>query len=355
VKKHGKANVAIHLAAHSAGTIYQASLAQRLAAARIPIETMTWLGPAITVDEFRSRVVPLLGPGKGIRRFTCIDLSDSLELNDSVGPVYHKSAVYLVAKGFEDALGGNLNEVPVLGLAKYWNVPLPGGSRTLRDVVTAAGGQLIEARSGAPVDARSDATTHAMLDNDPLTLTSVAMRAHGASGDPNRFSYQSNAALFDPGDAPWGPSGPRAPVPVGAAGAAPGSAGRTPAARPPVTRGATRGAAAPAGPPMMGATPSDQPLAAPAEVAPPGSDTPLVQAEPVLGRPQAPKTADQPIPEVGSAPRTGSPIMDVLQSVGWSIDDGSRRSTRSAPKAGAKARTKAPTKPRATTRKRGTS
>jgi hypothetical protein len=144
----------------------------------------------------RIRVLPLLGPGRGIRRFTCIDLSDSLELNDTVGPVYHKSAVYLVAKGFEEGLGGSVNEVPILGLAKYWDAPLAGGDgRTLEAMVAAAGGQLIEARSGAPVDARSDATTHSSLDNDPLTLTSVAMRAHGATSEPERFSYQANAAL----------------------------------------------------------------------------------------------------------------------------------------------------------------
>ena len=151
VGKHGKANVAIHMAAHSAGSIYQASLAQRLAAAKIPIETMTWLGPAITVEEFRTRVVPLLGPGKTIRRFTCFDLSNTLELNDTVGPVYHKSAVYLVAKGFEDALDGNVTEVPVVGLAKHWDTPLAGSAgKTLREVVTAAGGQLVVARSGGP-------------------------------------------------------------------------------------------------------------------------------------------------------------------------------------------------------------
>ena len=301
VRKHGRANVAIHLAAHSAGSIYQASLAQRLAAARIPIETMTWLGPAITVEEFRTRVVPLLGPGKAIRRFTCFDLSDTLELNDTVGPVYHKSAVYLVAKGFEDPLDGNTTEVPVVGLAKHWDTPMAGGAgKTLREVVTAAAGQLVVARSGAPVDARSDATTHASLDNDPLTLTSVAMRAHGTTGDPTRFTYQANAALFDPGDAPWGPSGPRAAVaPAGAE------------AGPPVT-----GAA-----PRMGAAPAGQPLGAPAEVAPPGDEPVLVQGEPTVGRPSAPKSSERPIPEVGAAPRSGSPIIDVLQSVGWTIDD----------------------------------
>lgn len=330
INKHGKANVSIHMVAHSAGSIYQASLAQRLAAARIPIETMTWLGPAITLEEFGARVAPILGPNKTIRRFTCIDLSDTLELNDSVGPVYHKSAVYLVAKGFEDTLNGSVTEVPLVGLAKYWDAPIaPGSGQSFRTVVTAAGGQLIEARSGTPVDARSDATTHASLDNDPLTLTSVAMRAHGATDDPTWFAYQSNAALFDPGDAPWGPSGPRDHVAAGLDGG--GAATRVAAAGGPRAARAPRRARMPqpavvreqpeSGPPRMGAAPADQPLGAPAEVAPPGAEPVLVQGEPVFGRPSAPKAAEQPIPEVGSAPRSGSPIIDVLQSVGWSVDD----------------------------------
>jgi hypothetical protein len=349
VGKHGKANVSIHLVAHSAGSIYQASLAQRLAAAKIPIETMTWLGPAITIEEFRIRILPLLGPGKGIRRFTCIDLSDSLELNDMVGPVYHKSAVYLVAKGFEEGLSGSVNEVPILGLAKYWDAPLAGGDgRTLEALVAAAGGQLIEARSGAPVDARSDATTHASLDNDPLTLTSVAMRAHGATSEPERFSYQANAALFDPGDAPWGPSGPRARV-TPAGGRADAAAGPAPSRRrpsPPLTAAATEGPE-PEGP-RMAAAPLDQPLAAPAGVAPPGDEPVLVQGEPARGRPSAPRTGERPIPEVAAAPLSGSPIIDVLQSVGWSIDN-----RPASPKAARKPASKRTAKPGRAAKTRG--
>lgn len=325
VRKHGKTNVAIHLAAHSAGSIFQASLAQRLADAKIPIDTMTWLGPAITVEEFRRRVVPLLGPGKGIRRFTCFDLSDTLELNDAVGPVYHKSAVYLVARGFEDALDGTTSEVPVLGLAKYWATPLDDAAgKTLTDIVEAAGGKLVVARSGAPIDARTDATTHASLDNDPLTLTSVAMRALKETGIKTPFTYQSNASLFDPGDAPWGPSGPRVAAPLAAipAAAAPGAI---------------------AGSPLMGSGPADQLLGAPAEVAPPGSAQVLTQAEPAVGRPSAPKTSERPIPEVAVAPVSGSPIIDVLQSVGWSVDPQGRRP-----------RT-ATAKPRTTAKRRGRS
>src|SRR4029078_6351201 len=105
VDRVGAGNVAIHLAAHSAGSVYQASMLDRIRELDLQVETMTWLGPAITVDEFMRLVVPHLGPGNTVKRFTCFDLSDTFELNDTVGPLYHKSAVYLVARGFEEVLG----------------------------------------------------------------------------------------------------------------------------------------------------------------------------------------------------------------------------------------------------------
>ena len=102
---------------------------------------MTWLGPAITVEEFRERVVPLLGPGKGIRRFTCFDLSDTLELNDTVGPrvpqvgrVPRRQRVRGRSR-WKRHRGAGRRPGEALGTS-------PGGSggKTLREVVTAAAG-----------------------------------------------------------------------------------------------------------------------------------------------------------------------------------------------------------------------
>ena len=182
---------------------------------------MTWLGPAITVAEFVERALPHIGATNTIKRFTCFDLSDTLELNDTVGPLYHKSAVYLVARGFEDVLGPGVAEAPVLGLEKYWKHPIAGvTAESLLAVVGKLGGQLIVSPTGAPVESRTDARSHAGLDNDGLTMTSVAMRALGKSDDFTKYLYQPNAPLLHPDDAPWGPSGPRT-----------GSAGATDAAR----------------------------------------------------------------------------------------------------------------------------
>ena len=82
------------------------------------------------------------------------------------------------------------------------------------------------------------------------------------------------------------------------------------------------------GPPMMaGAMPGDSPDAAEgapaAEVLAPGQ-TPLVtSAEAPDATPEAPPKpgADQPIPEVAVAPRSGSPILDILAASGWEAVD----------------------------------
>ena len=248
VRKHGRANVAIHMAAHSAGSIYQASLAQRFAAARIPIETMTWLGPAITVEEFRTRVVPLLGPGKAIKRFTCFDLSNTLELNDTVGPVYHKSAVYLVARGFEDALDGNVTEVPVVGLAKHWDTPLagsagedaaPGRHRRRR----ATGRGPFRGPGGRQVG-RHDACLARQRPTDIDVRRNAGPRHNGQAGRGSRTRQTQRCST---------PAMPRGGRPD----------------RAPLRPGGRRWCcpAAEAGPPRMGVAPADQPLGAPAEVA----------------------------------------------------------------------------------------
>ena len=310
VDRVGAGNIAIHLAAHSAGSVYQASMLDRIQDLGLEVETMTWLGPAITVEEFVQRVIPHLGQANTIKRFTCFDLSDTFELNDAVGPLYHKSAVYLVARGFEDVLGPGVAEAPVLGLEKYWKQPIPDlTTEPLLDIVSRLDGQLIVSPNGAPVESRSDARSHAGLDNDGLTMTSVAMRALGKSDDFMPYLYHANAPLLHPDDAPWGPSGPRAgsmdamdaaaPMLTGAPEATEEDLLSHPAEA--VAVGAEEAAGGDAAPPMMGAGPSTMAAAAP--------PTP----------PEAPKSRQRISPDIGVAPWTGSPILDVLAATGWQV------------------------------------
>jgi hypothetical protein len=313
VDRVGAGNVAIHLAGHSAGSVYQAAMLDRIRELGLEVETMTWLGPAITVAEFATSVIPHLGPTNTIKRFTCFDLSDTLELSDTVGPIYHKSAVYLVARGFEDVLGPGVAEAAVLGLAKYWKEPIPDvAGEPLLSVVSKLGGQLIVSPNGSPVDSRTDARTHAGLDNDGLTMTSVVMRALGKSDDFTKYLYQANAPLLHPDDAPWGPNGPRA-----------GSAGATDVTAPMLT-----GAPEATGKDLLshpteavadGAEPAT--VGAPASPKMGAAGPPTVAAAAPPTPPEAPKSKQRISPDIGAAPWSGSPILDVLAAMGWEIPD----------------------------------
>ncbi|HKF86074.1 MAG TPA: hypothetical protein VKB30_09840 [Candidatus Limnocylindrales bacterium] len=348
VAGHGAGNVRIHLAGHSAGSVYQAAMLGALADAGLEVDTLTWLAPAITVDRFRERVLPHLGPRGNVRHFSCFNLSDALELDDAIEPVYHKSAVYLVARGLEDDLDGVMSEVPVLGLTKHWTTPGPDG-RTLLEDVEARGGQLIIARSAAANDARTDAMTHASFDEDSPTMTSVAMRVLGVRSNPDTHAYQPYAALRDPDHAPWsaaagalhvGPSPTEAGGPDrsdGATRATPASAERGSRRRNRDVRPGTPIDGAPpmgvpppmaGGPRMSAAPPPDDDLtsaagAPPAEVLAPGASPLVVSTDGAEASPRAPRSgaADEPIPEVAVAPRSGSPILDILAATGWEAVD----------------------------------
>ena len=220
VERHRAGSVRIHLAGHSAGSIFHAALLDRFADAGLGVDTMTFMAPGITVDEFAARALPRLGSGKTVRRFTCFNLSDRLELDDDLGlngfTVYHKSILYLVSRAFERPAGG-ASEVPLLGMTRFWDQPFRGAA-SLRAAVEAVGGSLVVSRASAPVDGRTDATGHAAFDEDSATMTSLVMRARSASSGPERFTFQAHAALRDTAGAPWSAGSGAAVAGAGAAG-----------------------------------------------------------------------------------------------------------------------------------------
>jgi hypothetical protein len=292
---------------------------------------MSWMAPVIRLDEFAEQALPHIGPGKTVRRFTCFNLSDRLELDDDLGlngfTVYHKSILYLVSRAFERPAGGAA-EVPLLGMTRFWDQPLRG-SPTLRAVIEAAGGSLIVSRSSAPLDGRTDSTGHAAFDEDSATMTSLVMRARGATSGPDAFAYQANAVLRDVDGAPWSAGSGAA---VGAGGAAAAGAG---GAGSPADVGGTGGAVVRAGTirpagaiggrrPARAAAPASRPTGA----VPAGADPLETAAEPQR-RATAPRSRpgrEVPVPGVAAASRLGSPILDVLNASGWKIVEPESRS-----------------------------
>jgi hypothetical protein len=110
--KQNHADMEIHCIGHSAGSIFHAQfldlLCQQAVTPKVEVKTLHFLAPAITVDLFKEKLLPLIG--KQVPGLTEYTMHKDFELADSVGP-YRKSLLYLVSRSFEDR-----REMPILGL-----------------------------------------------------------------------------------------------------------------------------------------------------------------------------------------------------------------------------------------------
>lgn len=145
VEQLARQGVEIHVAGHSAGSIFMAPLTRLLAtkglinsgilATRqglgVPIKTCTMWAPACTVDLFEECYQPCIDQGL-IERFALFTLTDKAEQDDHCANVYHKSLLYLVSHAFEKwarnplfPIFGDRNlefaGVPILGM-EWWLV-----------------------------------------------------------------------------------------------------------------------------------------------------------------------------------------------------------------------------------------
>lgn len=199
---HGEDRVRLHLVGHSAGSIFHAGLIQRLAEAGTPVDALIFLAPGLRGDEFERLVLPHIGPDKTVRRFSIFNLSDGLELGDSLAQggltVYHKSLLYLVARGFERPPRPGMFETPLMGLERSLREPLrPRSEETMLDRIRAVGGEVVFSLAQSPSDSRCGAKTHGAFDNDEATMTSVLMRILQDKRLRSVKPYREHARLED--------------------------------------------------------------------------------------------------------------------------------------------------------------
>ncbi len=347
IAQNGEENVKLHLVGHSAGSIFHASLLERLAEAGMQVDSLAFLAPALRVDEFWEKVMPRLRPGGNVDRFANFILSDSRELEDAVLPqpgpaLYHKSILYLLARGVERLsqraevpliglekffdlplaaqegpttlrqLLGSLSgtslpastleqlflvsrvhavarddrpyEVPMLGMAKFFNQPLndllglgAGTSKLSEEIERVKGNVIFSPNAATEVDSRSEATMHTDFDSNSATMASVMMRIQNVKEPAPQFNYPAYAPLYS----------------IGADGS------------PLVSESQAAGV---------------KPLVQTVETKMPG-ETPLTEvAEPQMQAPEAPPPSEPgPTPEVAVAPRSEFPVVDILQGEGWQM------------------------------------
>lgn len=204
-------SIEIHIAGHSAGSIFHAPIVQLLTAngkiASGPLSGMTGLGwkietctlwaPACTVDLFKQTYLPALN-AKGIKRFVLFTLTDQVEQDDNCANIYHKSLLYLVSDAFEKRVRIPLFQAdgePILGMEKFVR-----GDTELDMLFKNGKADWVRspntAEDGSPV--HSTARHHGDFDDDKPTVLATLARILGQGTSEAPFSFaRTPSALRD--------------------------------------------------------------------------------------------------------------------------------------------------------------
>ncbi|MCC7142534.1 MAG: caspase family protein [Candidatus Eisenbacteria bacterium] len=92
--------VQVHAAGHSAGSIFHAHLLPRLIAEGVGISSVSFLAPAVTSKLFKENLLPHFERGD-LARLSIFTMEEKAERLDPSVPLYGKSLLYLVSRGFE--------------------------------------------------------------------------------------------------------------------------------------------------------------------------------------------------------------------------------------------------------------
>jgi hypothetical protein len=167
----------IHVAGHSAGSIFHAPIISLLSARKLKVETCTLWAPACTVELFQQHYLPAI-KSKDIRKFAIFALRDDIEQADNCAKIYNKSLLYMVSNAFEAKARIPIfrDGIPILGMEKF----LKDG---LRQQIEALGGEIVLSPNGEPLGSHSasEATHHGDFDDDEKTVTATFTRILRAS------------------------------------------------------------------------------------------------------------------------------------------------------------------------------
>ena len=189
----GGMEIQVHAIGHSAGSIFHAHFLEAVHQAGGKVKSLHHLAPAIRVDLFKQKVVPLLGPGRGIESLTVYTMTDAKEQDDTCMNVYHKSLLYLIYHGLEPE-----KECPIFGLQRtIW------ADGELLNLFTPVGSaEVVWSPSNAGPRKASMSLTHGGFDDDDATMNSVCRRIVNR----DQIVEFSIARAVAPSVAPVGPS-----------------------------------------------------------------------------------------------------------------------------------------------------
>lgn len=159
----------IHIAGHSTGAILLAHLIERARVyfPELRIASCSLMAPACTIELFQALYLPFLNTSAssfGLEAMNVYNLTDDLEKDDTVTPLYRKSLLYLVSNAFEEKA-----KAPLLGMEKFSkNISSPN-----LEIVFSDGSHR-----------RSRSRAHGGFDNDPTTMNNILSKILG--GTPHR-------------------------------------------------------------------------------------------------------------------------------------------------------------------------
>ena len=187
----------IHLAGHSAGSIFLAPFVQRLTARGAAglaqtVASCTLWAPAATVDLFKQCYVPAVKSG-WIERFALFTLDDRTEQDDNCADIYHKSLLYLVSNAFEEKqrIPVIRDGIPIVGMEKFIR-----DDKDLMQLFERPNAEWVRSPNTVPdgKEGASRSVHHGDFDDDASTLRATLARILDAKTDRSSFSFQRSAS-----------------------------------------------------------------------------------------------------------------------------------------------------------------
>jgi len=200
--------IELHVAGHSAGSIFMAPIVAALEGGGLPIRTCTLWAPACTMKLFAATYLPAVR-SKTIEHFNLFTMKDGTEQADDCAKIYHKSLLYLVSNSFEDQMRVPLvrDGEPLLGMEKFiladpaFAVDAAEVRRTNPPTVPLFGSNnaiWIRTPNGLPVGSpdASEARHHGDFDDDERTVKATLARILNASPSSAEFNFAPSVSAL---------------------------------------------------------------------------------------------------------------------------------------------------------------
>jgi hypothetical protein len=178
---------------HSAGAIFHSWFIPATQRHHAPgFRLLQLLAPAIRIDDFQTRLAPIVGAGHTVERAIMYTMKRSLEEADDCIGIYRKSLLYLIHHALEPQ-----RRTPILGLEISVRADAPSATLFGLNGAPKAPGRVVWSKTTASTgDSASQSAHHGDFDDDAPTMGSVATNVLGAA-NPAPFPPKPQRALGD--------------------------------------------------------------------------------------------------------------------------------------------------------------